>query len=93
MPLYEIEWGLSGGSVCETRIKDVKEFASEAEAMAAAQDEADDLFESNLPTKWWRAKPFKDKSSNDGQPRDDTVSSDGSGAGVHAHRDSAGIGG
>ncbi len=58
--LYHIQWGVSWNETGDTHVRDVKEFASKAEAMAAAEAMAHDLRESNA-TIWWKAEPYKEK--------------------------------
>lgn len=62
MPRFEIEWGISG-SVDNQRVRDVTmdDVADIAEAEAIAKGMAEDLRESNMPTIWWRAKPYPEK--------------------------------
>lgn len=73
---FEIEWGISG-SADDQRVRDVTlDGLTEAEALALAKSMAEDLYESNKPTIWWKAKPYRDKQDNE-QPTRDRIPSDG----------------
>ncbi len=58
---FEIEWGISG-SADDQRVRDVTmDDMTEAEALALAKSMADDMLASHMPTVWWKAKPYPEK--------------------------------
>ena len=57
MPKFLIEWGYEGGP----RLQDVIERDTLEEAIREADAQAEDLWESNKPTRIATAKPFRDK--------------------------------